>query len=291
MKGTILCGAILTALARAACAQPVFHVCEHAPMQKSVPDDVDVLALRAEWNIDVRAGRIAGRCTYVFRPLRPVGSLAFDFSDSLTLESVRRNGVPLSYTRRNNVLVCRFPQAVWQCDSVSIVYRGRPKPKDFGTFVVGTDSTAGPWMWTLSQPYGAAEWFPVRQNLYDKIEEFVAVVTVDEPFYPVSNGVAVREERKNGKVCVEWRHRSPIAAYLIGVAAADYVRIDGAYRDSLTGRSVVVDNYFFPQDLPYGLESVARLEKTFKLFTALFGPYPFERERYAHVRFVRNGGM
>ncbi len=252
---------------------------------------IDVKSLRAVWDIDVRTGEIVGRCTYTFLAARPLKSICFDFSDSLILESVSRNGRFLSAKHQKNVLQCHFPQKISGTDSVTISYRGQPKFKDLGTYATGTDSLTGPWMWTLSQPYGAADWFPVRQNLHDKIDHYQAVITVDEPFYPVSNGMPVRETRKDGKVTVEWRHRRPIAAYLIGVAAADYRRFDDQYRDSLTGRVVPVVNHAFAQDFPHALEAVRRQEKVFKLFTALFGPYPFESEKYGHVRFVRNGGM
>lgn len=290
----LLAGALLMHPSAKGQVAPTFHECKQARFENEKQTSgggIDVLALRAEWRIDVRTGEIIGRCTYVFFAGRPIKYIEFDFSDSLILESASHRGKYLSAQRKNNVLRCPFSQKVSGTDSITISYRGRPSFKDLGTYATGTDSVAGPWMWTLSQPYGAADWFPVRQNLQDKIENYDAVITVDEPFYPVSNGVSVREERQDGRVTVEWRHRRPIAAYLIGVAAANYVRTEDEYRDSLTGRAVAVVNHLFPQDLATASEAVRRQEKVFRLFTALFGPYPFESERYGHVRFVRNGGM
>jgi aminopeptidase N len=303
MVKTFLGAAWWWAVGTAMGQSPVFvHECKHeypkAIASKEhkrtgkvqVTEALDVVKLRAEWEVDVKTGEILGQCTYVFDARRPVRTITFDFSDSLELHFVSNGKRFLSSRHRNNTLYCHFPHKVSGIDSVSIRYRGRPKPKDLGTFKTGYDSLNGHWMWTLSQPYGAAHWFPVRQNLSDKIDSLDVVVTVDEPFFPVSNGMPVREERRNGKVTVEWRHRRPIAAYLIAVAAADYRKVYLNYRDSLTGRTVPVHNYLFVQDT-HAVEQIQKLERVFKLYTALFGPYPYENEKYGHARFVRGGGM
>ncbi|MCB0664091.1 MAG: hypothetical protein KDC24_15200, partial [Saprospiraceae bacterium] len=75
-------------------------------------------------------------------------------------------------------------------DSLIITYEGTPNNTGFGSFVSsshGPDET--PLMWTLSEPYGARDWRPVKQDLNDKIDSTDIYVTSPLGYSVAANGV------------------------------------------------------------------------------------------------------
>jgi aminopeptidase N len=106
---------------------------------------------------------------------------------------------------------------------VAVFYQGEPVSSGFGSFtqsVHGPDTI--PVIWTLSEPYGAMEWWPCKQSLADKIDSIDIIVTSPEPYRTASNGVLVSEEVSDGFRTMHWKHRYPIVTYLVAIAVTNY---------------------------------------------------------------------
>jgi aminopeptidase N len=96
----------------------------------------------------------------------------------------------------------------------------------------------------------------------------------------------------DSRVQYQWKTRYPIAFYLISFAVADYQ--DYSFHVGLNaGDSLLVKNYIYNR--PGYLESTkAEIDRTasfLKLYSKLFGPYPFMKEKYGHCVAPIGGGM
>ncbi len=173
-------------------------------------------------------------------------------------------------------------------DSITVYYHGWPKTGGFGSFSTGTHQ-GSPVLWTLSEPYGAADWWPCKQSLNDKIDSVDIFINTIWPNKAASNGILVSTKRNRERVTYHWKHKYPIAAYLIAMAITNYAE----YTDSVitNNGSFPILNYVYPEDSALFRQDAERTVDVMKFFINTFGPYPFEKEKYGHAQFGRGGGM
>ncbi|NOZ35444.1 MAG: M1 family metallopeptidase [Chlorobi bacterium] len=87
-----------------------------------------------------------------------------------------------------------------------------------------------------------------------------------------------------------WKHRHPIAAYLIAIAVTNY----SSYSDYVTlttGENIEVLNYVYPENLTSAQNNTPNVLDVIQLYSDLFIPYPFADEKYGHAQFGWGGGM
>jgi aminopeptidase N len=175
-----------------------------------------------------------------------------------------------------------------QKDSVSIYYRGIPPDSGSGAFTKTTHNNV-PVLWTLSQPYGARTWWPCKDALTDKADSIDIVLTYPAAYRSSSNGLPVQELRIGDKKQDYWKHRYPIATYLVAFAITDY-ELD--YDEvQLPSRKMPVLMYAYPEDAVAFQQATNAAKAGLIKFSELLGEYPFSRERYAQTQFGRGGGM
>lgn len=248
---------------------------------------------RLEWTIDPAEYYIAGTVTTYFVPTEnDFNEISFDLSTELEVDEVLYHGQSLNYQQLSgNQLKIILPNTLseGQLDSVSITYQGEPASSGFGSFGQGTHNGV-PALWTLSEPYGAKDWWPCKQDLVDKIDSIDVIVRTPEAYRAASNGLLVGEWEDGNEKIYHWKHRYPIPAYLIAIAVtnfevySDWVPVDG-------GNDIEVLNYVFPEDLNYAQNSTGATVECMQLFNDLYGLYPFADEKYGHAQFGWGGGM
>ncbi|MFH0894179.1 MAG: M1 family metallopeptidase [Bacteroidota bacterium] len=219
-----------------------------------------------------------------------LSQLEFDFTDSLTVDSVLYRKKSKSFTQTNNVFSITLDTTLLQSslDSIRIFYQGIPPKNGFGSFV--QSSHAGDSIvWTLSEPYGARDWWPCKQSLSDKIDSVEFIIYVPVGIKAVANGLLIKEINQCPSTVFIWKHRYPIAAYLIGMAMTNY----SSYSDyvHVGWDSIEIVNYVFPEDLASAQSSTPAVEGMMLRFMELFGDYPFRKERYGQAQFGWGGGM
>ena len=249
---------------------------------------------RFVWNIDPAVRAIGGSVTSHFVcTIAGQQEVVFDLSDSLVVDSVARNNTPLAYTHAGNLLSVTMssPLALGQLDSVVVYYRGVPPSSGFGSFdhlQHGPDSSWA--LWTLSEPFGAADWWPAKHDLDDKIDSVDAFVTCPDVYRAAGNGLLVSEVQNGALKTYHWKHRYPIAYYLVATAVANYA----VYSDMAAlnnGPTVEVLNYVYPESLADAQGTTVNAASQMQLFSDLFGTYPFAAEKYGHAQFGWGGGM
>lgn len=256
--------------------------------------ETDLVYQRMEWEIDPNVKYIKGVVTSYFKSkIENLTKIEFDLKQSMTVTSVVHRNQKIGFSRNGDKLIIPINEllSVEQTDSVQIFYQGEPVSDaiGFGAFTQGTHAGV-PIIWTLSEPYGALEWWPCKQSLMDKIDSIDIFVTTPEIFRTASNGILVSETTENGFRKMHWKHRYPITTYLVAIAVTNYVDYsDWVELDSV--RRFEILNYVYPENLEKAKTETPVTTEFIKLYNNLFGEYPFANEKYGHAQFGWGGGM
>ncbi len=234
--------------------------------------------------------------THFKSEIASLNNVTFDLDDTMQVDSVIHQLQKATFTHTNHTLNIKLNSTVLlgQNDSITIYYHGDPtKSVNRGYFVEkhGRDSTLAPIIWTLSQPYGAQDWWPCKNTLNDKIDSLDFTIICPKGNKAACNGLLVSID-SSSPLSIEytWKHRYPIAAYLVAFAITNYQE----YTDTIyfsDGRNLAVLNYVYPELIDDAKAKSPQIAPIMQLFDSLFGNYPFEHEKYGHAQFSRGGGM
>ncbi len=261
-------------------------------LSNPLTDNYDLIYARYEWYINPAVDSIKGKITYYFKTLNnSFNQINFDCSDFLVIDYIRYHNQTISFSLvTGDLLQVNLPSIIPinNIDSVTIQYEGVPVSTGFGSFNT-TYHNLSPVLWTLSEPYGAQDWMPCKNSLTDKIDSIDILVTTPMINRVASNGVLVEELNQGSDKLYHWKHRHPIATYLIGISVTNY-----SYYSNYVpygNDSFEVLNYVYPE-----YDSIARVKtpdivNVIKLYDSLIGLYPFHDEKYGHAQFSWGGGM
>jgi aminopeptidase N len=251
----------------------------------------DVKYYRCQWEVDPAVRYIKGAVTVYFTLNSPSTSITLDLMSPLVTDSVKQRGIALSFSQANNGLQINFPVPVntGTLDSVSIFYKGVPANTGFGAFIQSTHAGV-PVIWSLSEPYGARDWWPCKNGLDDKADSIDVIITHPATYKAASNGLLQAETpAAGGKMITHWKHRYPIASYLICFAVTNYTVFNNTVR--LGNVDLPMQTYCYPESLTIFQDNTPKVLEAMQLFHSRFGDYPFIKEKYGHVQFGWGGGM
>jgi aminopeptidase N len=225
----------------------------------------------------------------------PTDRLWLEVGPGLTVDSVTRADVPglLPFAIEAPYLWVTLPTVAQPQDTVRLVvhYRGLPQQGGGIASYVRQELKGYPIIWTLSQPYGAREWWPTRQTLNTKLDSVRISVRHPQGYTAVANGMPdAPDTLADGSVQASYVHRYPIPAYLVAVAVAPYTQFS-LRRHMGGGDSIAEVTYVLPPDSAAAHNDLAALPDVMGLFSELFLPYPYATERYGHAQFGFGGGM
>jgi len=226
-------------------------------------------------------------------------TFSFHLSNLYSIDSIKVNQQNSSFysNSSNERFIPNLAFSVGSEINVQVFYHGSVPS---GGFFSGI-STATHWTypfsttWTLSEPNAAYQWFPVKQDLQDKIDSvrFYATTTLGNRVgcNGILEGIDTLPENK---VRYRWNaNHYPIAYYLISFAVAQYQ--DYSYYCSLpnTTDSLLVQNYIYntPNCLWDNKTIIDRTGEMIYFFSELYGMYPFKQEKYGHTFAPIGGAM
>jgi aminopeptidase N len=218
--------------------------------------------------------------------------IILDLTGSMSIDSVRVAGTRVSTIRYAQAFAIALDRMYHRGEIVSceITYHGTPAATGLGSFVFGQDA-GKPWIWTLSEPYGARDWWPCKDHPQDKADSADIRVTCDGSLNVGSNGRLVSVTANlNGSRTYHWAERYPIATYLISVTAGSFAEFSNYYHYSPVD-SMEILNYVLPEHLTDALAELPKTVAMLGIFASRFGPYPFLKEKYGHTEFGRGGAM
>ncbi|SDL74576.1 M1 family aminopeptidase [Chryseobacterium taihuense] len=251
----------------------------------------DLQYQRMDVSIDPAVLQISGTVTSHFKPSQPISNIYFDLNNNMPVSQVVFHGQNLNFqqlsTRELKIdFTSSLPANV--LDSLTIHYSGSPFSSN-NAFFNGTQG-GNSVLSTLSEPYGAQDWFPTKQSLNDKIEKFDIKVTTPPQYSVASNGRLISESiLGNGQKLTFWRTQYPTTAYLIALSITNFIKMN----DTIGNPPFPFVNYVFPSTFS-NTTSMNNIEWTKTLmntFETYFGAYPFRNEKYGHMEFQAGGGM
>src|SRR5437870_3005072 len=128
-------------------------------------------------------------------------------------------------------------------------------------------------------------WFPC----FDHPNDFVTsemVATVERPLIVISNGKLIEvKDNADGSRTFDWKIDEPHATYLTSIIVGEFTGIEGDYA------GIPVTTYVYPNELPEGKVTAARLPEMVKFFSEKTGvKYPYAKYAQTTVRDF-GGGM
>ncbi|MBN1250630.1 MAG: T9SS type A sorting domain-containing protein [Bacteroidales bacterium] len=259
---------------------------------KSTGANFDIKYYRLDLKVDPAVNYINGAITSYFEITEnSVNTLNFDLVDALNIDSIVFHSENLNFSHNLNILNINFSSEIekGRLDSLTIYYQGVPAGGGFGSFVISKHNSI-PVMWTLSEPYGAKDWWPCKQTLTDKADSIDFFITHPDDYKAASNGILVSEKHINSDIITHWKHRRAIAAYLIAFAVTNY-QVYSDFVPLSNANPIEVLNYVYPEDLQYAKSSTPATIDIMQLYNNLFIPYPYKEEKYGHAQFGWGGGM
>ncbi len=255
-------------------------------------DNYDVKYYRCEWEVNPAIRFIKGKVTVYFLVKTATNKIQLDLMSTHTVDSVKQRNNLLSKQHSLNVLTVNFSSTVnaGVFDSVTVFYRGIPPNNGFGSFETTTHAGV-PVMWSLSEPYGSRDWWPCKNGLDDKADSVDILVTAPQQYKAAANGLLQSETLVNGgtQKLTYWKHRYPIASYLVCFAVTNYAVFNNSVL--LGGTNLPMQTYCYPESLLSFQNGTQNVLDALQLFHNNFGDYPFIKEKYGHVQFSWGGGM
>jgi len=122
-------------------------------------------------------GSVRVRATVVRGPLV---SMDLDLDDAMTVDSVKAAGVPAAFSRGTDLLTLALDRARMDGEEldVTVWYHGTPANGPFGSVFAFTSHGGKPFLWTLSEPFGARAWWPCKDHPEDKADSVSVRVMV-----------------------------------------------------------------------------------------------------------------
>jgi aminopeptidase N len=298
---------LISLIAAAACQAQLWHdagrrsVCSNRPLTRAgLPEaasvgssSIDVTFYDLNFTLDAPRQLLLGhtgvRATSLVDTLSVI---VLDLAWSLTVDSVHVAGTRASAIRFPAALGIILDRTYRRGETIAaeIHYHGLPPTTGFGSFVFSQNG-GKPWIWSLSEPYGARDWWPCKDHPLDKADSVDVRVTCDGLLKVGSNGRLLSiTVNPDGTRTHYWAERYPIAPYLVSITIGDFAEFTNYYRYSATD-SLPILNYVLPQSLPEALLELPKTVSMLEIFADRFGPYPFLKEKYGHAEFGSGGAM
>lgn len=267
--------------------------------QSSYLFDYDVTSYILDIDVSDTTTFVSGNAIINATAIVDIDTFAFELIPEQIIDNLLFNGELNNnfYRDGDNVIVPVANVAAGQSISVRIYYHGQPPEGGFFTGVT-TDYNPG-WKkhvtWTLSEPFAAKQWFPVKQDLQDKADSAILNFTTASTNMVGSQGLLTKiVDLGNNKTRYEWKTNYPIDYYLISFACADYIDYSiYAHPEAMNGDSLLIQNFLYNDSANIEMKrgSIDKTIGIMELYCDLFNLYPFANEKYGHCEARLGGGM
>lgn len=250
-----------------------------------LPDQPSVIGT----NTFTVASRTAGLTTFTFR-----------LDDTFDVTSAVLNGttpaVVMTLTDTTRIVSLDRPYDVDEVFTLAIAYNGIPDEEPEGINFASQNGV--PLIYTLSEPYFAYTWWPVKDGDVaeqgDNSDKFTIDVSITAPsdLVSLSNGLLTgTQSLSGGRTRYDWSTAYELPTYLVFLSSTDYDSWTQTYT-TLSGGAMPVEFYIFPaNNLAAYRNAWELLLPMLPTFATLFGEYPFVDERCGIYQFGFGGGM
>jgi aminopeptidase N len=259
------------------------RVSQLSSAQSPGQEGFDVTYYKLDLKLLVNPSNLRGSVTMVAKSLvNNLASITLDLMNSMTVDSVYSGGIRVfSVIQQPSLVSINLDRgySIGQLLTVVVYYHGVPGSSGFGSFAFSTTSTGSPWVWSLSEPYGSKDWWPCKDHPGDKADSLDVWITCESRFKVGSEGSLISVvDNGDGTKTHKWKHRYPIATYLVSIAVAEYTELSGWFKYS-SSDSMQVLNYVLPGMVNSASSSMGVTLSMLQIYSDLFGLYPFIKEK------------
>ncbi len=262
--------------------------------------DTDVLHYNLDIEIVPSTSHIAGTNTMTVRSLiNGLTQFTFRLRTQFACSAVINGTTPVTVTTASTttrVVTLDHACNAGQEFTLTVTYSGTVVSVGFGS-INFTTQNGQPLVFTLSEPYYAYTWWPVKDgdaglsgDNSDKATVELAV-TAPNTLRTVSNGVLVSTDTLSGsRKRYRWATNYPIAPYLVCFSTTNYNTWTQIY-DYGTGTMPVEFNIYPASDTTSHRTSWQICLTALAVYRTIYGLYPFINEKYGIYQFAFSGGM
>jgi aminopeptidase N len=289
------------------------HLCSHAAAElrrlmprphdgeEGVAGTTDGLTDVLHYNLDLEI--VPSNTTLIGTNIITVKSLVnglttFDLSlhQNFAVPLLQVNNANAPYSRNGAIVHITLDRVynVNEAFEVKISYSGVPVSGGFGS-INFTTQNGQTLVFTLSEPYFAYTWWPVKEDNRDKATGDMAF-TVPNTLKVCSNGLLQGVDVLAGnKLRYRWHTNYPTAPYLFCFSATNYNQFSDTWIYSQPGGGIIsmpLQFYIYPaSDTTTNRNAWLASKTMLTTFSDLFGIYPFTNEKYGIYQFGFGGGM
>ncbi len=219
----------------------------------------------------------------------PISTVELNLKYNMSVSAATSAGAPTTWNHASSMLTVDLDRSynLGETVTVSVDYSGNPSGGSFGWDYYGGEHM----IWTLSEPYGAREWWPCKDLNTDKADSMDIRVTVPDDLIVASNGLLISDVDHGTTRTFHWKTNYPIVTYLVSLAIHPYTIYSDWYTPLAGGDPMEVAFYIFPDWVGQVETNYAKTVPMLEVFAEGFGEYPFVEEKYGMASFTWGGGM
>jgi aminopeptidase N len=248
-------------------------------------------------DVDPAKRYLTARAQTIINITENTRKIIYQFEKGLVVDSVVYKNQQLVFNHTNNGwLILNFPTNLKKQEQVAFTfyYKGAPSKKKnadntFGYSFITTTHNNAPILFTINEPYGASSWYPCRNELNDKIDSVDFFIQHPTQFKASAIGEKVSETQNGEKTVSHFKHRYPVAPYLVAFAVSNYAFFEQPI--VVNGKAIKLSHYCYPEQVDLFKAKADSLVIAMKLLSKVFGEYPFANEGYTQTQITGGGGM
>jgi aminopeptidase N len=221
---------------------------------------------------DVESSALTATATIRATAKRNISSFNLDFI-GFDIAGITVNGEAATFTRDGQELTITPSKSLQKNEkfTVEVQYSGAPEQIESVAIPVPTGwVNFGDGSFVLSEPDGAANYYPVNDHPLDKAT-YTFRVTVPKPYEVAANGVLKNTIDNGDTTTYVWRANDRMASYLTTVNISEF-----NVQTETTPDGVPIRNYFAEGIAENLLEPFKLQPKMVDFFGDIYGEYPFE---------------
>lgn len=211
-----------------------------------------------------------------------------DLTESLHVDSIIYQDRALDFSRKFDAIYIKFNEELLQNtkNKISVYYSGKPheavKPPWQGGFVWSHDYSSKDFISVCCEHLGASCWWPNKDHLSDKPDSMKISIDVPDKDKVISNGFLAAEFYvEDGYRRFIWKISYPIVNYGVTFYCGNYETVDDSIK--INGDNLKINYYVLPKHRSKATELFKQSREVLKIYSELFGPYPFPKDGFALV--------
>ena len=202
--------------------------------------------------------------------------IELDFYSNFKINFVKLNNSVAKYEYEDDKIIIFRKDFLVDTLIMEINFEGEPQNLGIGSFSM-EEKNGKYFLSTLNEPIFASTWFPCNDTPADKATTKISISN-DSNIVSLSNGKLIDVATKGNRRTYTWETKYPIATYLISVFSGEYESFSQKYISP--NDTMNIDYYVMEENLENAKNDFANHPQYLKVFSEMFGEYPFIKDKY-----------